>query len=253
MIHFAEIPVIVFMHAHFHPPAATFCANLGTHCGHRRVRRAYWQPVAVRGVRRRFIGGTSMAAGDMKPQNLSGEQSNAALIRRIADNADRVAFASLFQHFAPRVKAYMRRLGANDGLAEDLAQEALLAVWRKASLFDPERAGAATWVFTIARNLRIDTLRRERPTEPLPPETERQDADASPGAEAELIIAERDRTLRIALQVLPPEQAQLVQLAFYEDKPHREIEVVLGIPLGTVKSRLRMAMQRLRNALDDRS
>jgi RNA polymerase sigma-70 factor (ECF subfamily) len=189
----------------------------------------------------------------MRPQPLTDEQSHAALIRRIADNADRAAFAALFQHFAPRVKAYMRRLGANDGVAEDLAQEALLAVWRKASLFDPERAGAATWVFTIARNLRIDTLRRERPTEALPPDAERRDTDAAPGAEAELIIAERDRTLRNALGVLPPEQAQLVRLAFFEDKPHREIELVLGIPLGTVKSRLRMAMQRLRNALGERS
>lgn len=189
----------------------------------------------------------------MRPQPLTDEQTHAVLIRRIADNADRAAFAVLFRHFAPRVKAYMRRLGASDGLAEDLAQEALLAVWRKAALFDPARAGAATWVFTIARNLRIDTLRRERPTEPLPPEAERQDADAAPGADAELIIADRDRTLRMALEVLPPEQAQLVQLAFYEDKAHREIEVVLGIPLGTVKSRLRMAMQRLRTALEDRS
>lgn len=188
----------------------------------------------------------------MTLQPLADEQSHAALIRRIAHNADRIAFAALFRHFAPRVKAYMRRLGANDGLAEDLAQEAMLAVWRKAALFDPARAGAATWVFTIARNLRIDTLRRERPTEALPSDAERRDADASPGAEAKLITAERDRTLRVALEVLPPEQARLVQLAFYEDKPHREIEVVLGIPLGTVKSRLRMAMQRLRNALEDR-
>ena len=146
----------------------------------------------------------------------------------------------------------MRRLGANDGQAEDLAQEALLAVWRKASLFDPSRAGAATWVFTIARNLRIDSLRRERPTEPLP-EAERAEADCAPGADIELITAERDRLLRSALAILPPEQAQLVQLAFYEDRPHRDIERVLGIPLGTVKSRLRMAMQRLRAALEEKS
>ncbi len=189
----------------------------------------------------------------MRPQPLTDEAAFAALIRRIADHSDRAAFATLFAHFAPRLKSYMRRLGAADGLAEDLAQETMLAVWRKASLFDPARAGAATWVFTIARNLRIDALRRERPTEALPPEAERPEIETAPGAEAELITAERDRTLRVALAVLPPEQAQLVQLAFYEDKPHREIERVLGIPLGTVKSRLRMAMQRLRAALEEKS
>lgn len=187
----------------------------------------------------------------MIPPPSTQEQANAACIRRIADHADRAAFAALFAHFAPRVKAYMRRLGAADAQSEDLAQEAMFAVWRKASLFDPARAGAATWVFTIARNLRIDTLRRERPTEALPPEAEAQEADSGPGAEAELMIAERDLALRTALSVLPPEQAQLVQLAFYEDRPHREIEIVLRIPLGTVKSRLRMAMQRLRAALED--
>ena len=189
--------------------------------------------------------------GEMIPPPSTQEQANAACIRRIADHADRAAFAALFAHFAPRVKAYMRRLGAADAQSEDLAQEAMFAVWRKASLFDPARAGAATWVFTIARNLRIDTLRRERPTEALPPEAEAQEADSGPGAEAELMIAERDLALRTALSVLPPEQAQLVQLAFYEDRPHREIEIALRIPLGTVKSRLRMAMQRLRAALED--
>src|ERR1700712_1165136 len=240
------------MHGLFHPQAATLCAYPNS-C-HRRDRPACWRPAAIGGARlRAFRRGRDAAVQGMRPQPLTDQQSHPALIRRIADNADRAAFAALFQHFAPRVKAYMRRLGANDGVAEDLAQEALLAVWRKASLFDPERAGAATWVFTIARNLRIDTLRRERPTEALPPDAERRDTDAAPGAEAELIIAERDRTLRNALGVLPPEQAQLVRLAFFEDKPHREIELVLGIPLGTVKSRLRMAMQRLRNALGERS
>ena len=189
----------------------------------------------------------------MKPPLMANEEAFAALIRRISDDADRTAFAELFGHFAPRLKSYMRRLGAADPVAEDLAQEAMFAVWRKASTFDPTRAGAATWIFTIARNLRIDTLRRERPTEALPPEDERAEIETAPGAEAELITAERDRALRVALEVLPPEQAQLVQLAFYEDRPHREIERVLGIPLGTVKSRLRMAMQRLRAALEDKS
>ncbi len=191
-------------------------------------------------------------AAIMKPPPTANEETFAALIRRISDDADRAAFAELFTHFAPRLKSYMRRLGAADPVAEDLAQEAMFMVWRKASMFDPARAGAATWIFTIARNLRIDTLRRERPTEALQAEDERTEIETAPSAEAELITAERDRAVRVALEVLPPEQAQLVQLAFYEDRPHREIERVLGIPLGTVKSRLRMAMQRLRAALEEK-
>lgn len=186
----------------------------------------------------------------MRPSSATGRDLHAALIRRIADDADRDAFALLFEHFAPRVKAYMRKLGAMDAQAEDMAQEALFAVWRKAAMFDPARAGASTWVFTIARNLRIDTLRRERPTDPLP-EGELPGAEEQPGAESEMIIEERDQSLRAALSLLPPQQAQLVRLAFYEDRPHREIENMLGIPLGTVKSRLRLALQRLRATLAD--
>jgi RNA polymerase sigma-70 factor (ECF subfamily) len=182
---------------------------------------------------------------------LPATDSRAALILRVAQAADRQAFGELFAHFAPRVKSYLRRLGAPEIVAEDLAQETMLALWRKAALFDPARAGAATWVFTIARNLRIDALRRDRPTEALPADYEHEAADNQLPADAALVVDERDARLRAALEKLPPEQVQLVQLAFYQDKPHREIERQLGIPLGTVKSRLRMAMQRLRAALED--
>lgn len=175
----------------------------------------------------------------------------ALLLRRVAESRDRAAYALLFGHFAPRVKAYMRKLGAADAQAEDLAQDALLAVWHKAASFDPARAGAATWVFTIARNLRIDALRRL-------PKGGMADADSlpepaydAPGADAVLDTETRDGRLRAALQTLPAEQAKLVNLAYYEDRPHAEIERRLGIPLGTVKSRLRLAMRRLRAAMED--
>ncbi|HTN10074.1 MAG TPA: sigma-70 family RNA polymerase sigma factor [Acetobacteraceae bacterium] len=175
----------------------------------------------------------------------------ALLLRRVAESRDRAAYALLFGHFAPRVKAYMRKLGAADAQAEDLAQDALLAVWHKAASFDPARAGAATWVFTIARNLRIDALRRL-------PKGGMADADSlpepaydAPGADAVLDTETRDGRLRAALQTLPAEQAKLVNLAYYEDRPHAEIERLLGIPLGTVKSRLRLAMQRLRAAMEE--
>ncbi len=171
----------------------------------------------------------------------------AQLIQAIAIARDRNAFASLFRHFAPRVKAYLLRLGLDNASAEELAQDVLLTIWRKAAQFDPERATAATWIFTIARNLRVDAVRRvQRAARPDP-------AD-EPGPEplADMILAGDDRGARIraALATLPPEQADVIHLAFFDDRPHADIERALGIPLGTVKSRLRLAMSKLRGMLD---
>jgi RNA polymerase sigma factor (sigma-70 family) len=169
-----------------------------------------------------------------------------ALLGRVAATQDRAAFAALFAHFAPRVKAYLLRLGAPSGVAEELAQEALLSVWRKAHLFDPAKASAATWLFTIARNLRIDAIRRERRPE-LDPEDFMPEPDAD--ADAGLMLAENEGRLRLALKELPADQIQVVELSFFADKPHSQIAAELGIPLGTVKSRLRLAMGRLKRAM----
>jgi RNA polymerase sigma-70 factor, ECF subfamily len=171
-------------------------------------------------------------------------------ILAVAERHDRAAFAALFTHFAPRVKGYLIRHGAAPEAAEDLAQETLLIVWRKAASFDPAKADAPTWIFTIARNLRISAVRRERRPEPMACD---ELGRADPGLPADEAIAVTDRTaaLRAALESLPPEQARIVELNFLEDVPHRELETRLGIPLGTVKSRLRLAIVRLRAALGD--
>ena len=172
------------------------------------------------------------------------------LLRRVATELDRAAFEELFRHFAPRIKAYLMRSGAAPQAAEDLAQEAMLAVWRKAKMFDPAKASAATWVFTVARNLRIDSLRRERLRgyDPNDPTFAPDDPVKSDHA---LNAREDSETLRRALHELPAEQAEIVTLSFLSDKPHSEIAAELGIPLGTVKSRIRLAMQRLRVLLGD--
>jgi len=167
----------------------------------------------------------------------------------IAAGADREAFARLFAHFAPRVKSYMLRLGANPAQAEELAQETLLTVWRKANAFDPTRAAASTWIFTIARNLRIDAIRHERRPEPV---TDPSDAiGTSPAPDVAMVAAQSEGRVRHALMSLPVEQAELVRLNFFSDKAHAEIAVELGLPLGTVKSRIRLAMSRLRELLGD--
>jgi RNA polymerase sigma-70 factor (ECF subfamily) len=169
-----------------------------------------------------------------------------ALIGRIAAVSDRAAFAELFQHFAPRVKSYGMRLGAPGPAAEELAQETLLKVWRNAAQFDPARASASTWIFTIARNLRIDAQRRDRP----PPEPA-EDVDPSPLADAVISGAEQEARVRRALGGLTPEQLQVIQLSYFSETPHAAIAESLGLPLGTVKSRLRLAMGRLRALLED--
>jgi len=170
------------------------------------------------------------------------------LLGRVAAQRDRAAFAALFAHFAPRVKAYLLRLGASPAIAEDLAQEALLNLWRKAHLFDPAKASAATWLFTIARNLRIDAIRRERR-----PELDPEDflPEAAPAADDGMAMAEDEARLRAALKELPADQIQVVELSFFADKPHSQIAAELDIPLGTVKSRLRLAMARLKRMMGD--
>jgi RNA polymerase sigma-70 factor (ECF subfamily) len=166
------------------------------------------------------------------------------LIAAVAQHRDKAAFAELFQYFAPRVKAYLVRLGVPSGAADDLAQEVLLMLWRKAHLYDRSRAAPSTWVFTIARNLRIDAARRVRHTEALEDAVEH--ADDAPLSDAVVDAAQRDARVRSALKALPQDQLRVVELSFFEDKPHSDIARILNVPLGTVKSRLRLAMGRLR-------
>lgn len=173
----------------------------------------------------------------------------ADLIGAIAAHADRAAFAELFGYFAPRVKSYMLRLGTGPLQAEELAQETLLTVWRKAAAFDRAKAAPSTWIFTIARNLRIDAARRARHREPV--EDPSDTPDAEPGPEAALAALQSEGIVREALAKLPPEQAEVVRLSFFSDKAHSEIAEQLNLPLGTVKSRLRLAMGRLRDLLGD--
>ncbi len=174
----------------------------------------------------------------------------AACIRAVATSGDRAAFEALYLYFAPRIKAYMRRVERSDAAAEELAQETMLQVWRKSALFDPARAGASTWIFTIARNLRIDRLRREirpefDPSDPLLVPEPAEDADVQLSREEEAVQVRR------ALDQLQPEQARLVKLSFFEGQSHAEIARSVGLPLGTVKSRIRLAVAKIRQALKE--
>jgi RNA polymerase sigma-70 factor (ECF subfamily) len=170
-------------------------------------------------------------------------------IAAIAQRQDRAAFASLFEFYAPRVKSMLMRLGAAGDAAEDVAQETLLTVWRKAAAFDPARASASAWIYTIARNLRVDRLRGDNRArlyaayemQPEPPDSPERTLDAN----------ERDARVRAALNELSAEQVRVVQLSFFEGRAHGDIAAQLDLPLGTVKSRVRLAMARLRQLLGD--
>ena len=161
----------------------------------------------------------------------------------VAQRQDRDAFAQLFSHFAPRIKHYLMHSGSPAIQAEELAQEALVTVWRKAALFDPARAAATTWIFAIARNLRVDALRRRQGVQSS---EDAVDFDLllsdEPAVEDQLHDARLNERLRGALRQLPPEQQQVLHLSYFEDAPHSRIAAQLCIPLGTVKSRVRLAV-----------
>jgi len=203
---------------------------------------------AVMAARPTIEGGHPM----IRPANQSPERGSAAehrgWLKSIAASQDKSAFAELFEWYAPRVKSVMIRQGADQGLAEELAQETMLSVWRKSHLFDPEKAAPSTWIFTIARNLRIDRFRKENR-----PELDPNDPSLTPAAERPADDAledlDRQKLVRESLQALPKEQREAVALSFIEGLSHPEIAERLGLPLGTVKSRLRLSFEKLRPML----
>lgn len=179
-----------------------------------------------------------------KPENqLAVEMGQ--LIISIASHQDRVAFKRLFDHFAPRIKAFIIGQRTDPSIAEEVVQETLVNVWRKAKLFDPKKASASTWIFTIARNLRIDHIRKaNRPEPDINDPTYLPEPQVS--AVDHLSSNQDAARLRGLIAELPEEQQAVLRLAFFEEKPHPEVALALDLPLGTVKSRIRLALKRLR-------
>lgn len=167
-------------------------------------------------------------------------------VRRISEAQDNQAFAELFSHFAPRVKAFLMKSGATETMAEECAQDVMATLWRKSHLFDPAKASVATWIFTIARNRKIDMIRRTRRPEPEEltwgPEPEPDQADV-------MTLRQQSERLTEALESLPEKQRELIRHAYFGDLSHSEIAERTGVPLGTIKSRIRLALERLRHAM----
>lgn len=175
-----------------------------------------------------------------------GEADWAALVLRVRDHADAQAFSQIFAHFAPRVRAFLRKAGASGAQAEECTQDVMSTLWQKAHLYDPARASVSTWVYTIARNRRIDLLRKTRRPEPedLPwgPEDEPDQADV-------FEMQQESRRLVRALADLPENQRILIERAYFGELSHSQIAAETGLPLGTIKSRIRLALDRLRHKM----
>ena len=180
---------------------------------------------------------TSMA---LKPDQAEQKQDFRQILVELAKSRDKKLFMQLYDYFAPRLKSFLVRKGANEELAEELVQEALLSVWRKTSSYDPDKATASTWIFRIARNLWIDRLRKEKP-DMLSPLNSYPEAGYTPS----LAVCDSGR-LKEAMDALPQQQAQLVYKVYYEGKSHREIAEDMDMPIGSVKSGLRLAFDKLR-------
>ena len=173
----------------------------------------------------------------------------ADLVTKVAVDRDREAFIALYDYYAPRLNAYLLRLGTENGVAEELAQEVMVTLWRKAELFDRTKSSVGTWLFRIARNRRIDMIRRDKSAsidqnDPifLPSEAE--------SAGEMMDQTRREERVRLALKSLPDEQRILVERAFFLSESHSQIAEMTGLPLGTVKSRIRLAFARLKKLLE---
>jgi RNA polymerase sigma-70 factor (ECF subfamily) len=174
---------------------------------------------------------------------------------RAPDGMDQSGFDRVFDEYAPRVRAYLVRHGLSRSLADEVVQEVMLTVWHHWDKFDPARGSMATWVFTIARNRLIDSVRRKRRPEPDPTDPcwvgDRDDRAPSP----EAVTAQRQRVaaLRVAFGTLPAEQRHVLEGLYFEGQSMSEFAEATGVPLGTVKTRARLALRALRGRIAERN
>lgn len=197
-----------------------------------------------------MLAALDMTQSPVEPPPGGLAEEHMALMARIVETRDREAFRSLFLHFGPRIKAFMVKSGADNALAEDLVQDVMMAVWRKVNLYASERGTVSAWIYAIARNARIDRLRRQssRPYEDL---DDIEVASEDQGAEDLTYSGQVAERVGEALAGLPEEQRQIIEFAYLRDMPQSEIAAKLGLPIGTVKSRMRLAYGKLKIELKE--
>ncbi|KHA60093.1 RNA polymerase sigma factor [Vibrio variabilis] len=166
---------------------------------------------------------------------------------------DKQAFALVFKHFSPRLKQFTYRHVGNEQVAMEMVQETLATVWQKSALFNSEKSSLSTWIFTIARNLCFDMLRRQKGRDQHIHSEDIWPNDYCPPDMVEHYSPEADRMKEQVvkfLDTLPEAQRKVVQAVYLEDLPHQQVADMLDIPLGTVKSRLRLAVEKLRISIE---
>lgn len=213
---------------------------------------AQWQAAAIIAVLQRTGRLVAVKRGDehILNGNSHAARSHEQLIEKIATNRDKDAFRALFAYFAPRLKTWLSNRGVSGDRAEDLVQDTMVAIWQKAHLYHPHKAAASTWIFQIARNKFIDQMRKQRYPE-VEAEARLPELVADEETDTPLVQARISSRVVEALAQLKPSQREVVELSFYEELSHSQIAERLALPLGTVKSRIRIAFETLREALGD--
>ncbi len=185
-----------------------------------------------------------------RPITVANTETLESLAVKVAENRDKHAFRLLFAHFAPRIKSFLLKQKVSDVVAEDLTQEVMVTVWQKAHLYDPQKARLSTWLFRIARNKFIDKVRRQKYIE-VDVDDHVHSMEASEKTDTPVIQMQDRSRIMTALDALKPDLRTVIELSFYQDLSHSQISEQLGLPLGTVKSRIRIAFQKLRVELGE--
>jgi RNA polymerase sigma factor (sigma-70 family) len=182
---------------------------------------------------------------------MEDQQDWNAYLERVGKDGDRAAYTELFTHFAPMLKAFLLKSGSqNMEQVEELVQETMIKVWRKAKHFNPSQGKASTWIYTIARNTRIDSIRKQVRQNPnLINADDLYDSDAIVTPHKTLIELRNRRNIRVELKNLPQAQAEILSLMYFQGQSGQQVANALNIPLGTVKSRVRLAMEKLKLSL----
>lgn len=192
-------------------------------------------------------------AASVHPGRSSAPDPWAENVRRVAANRDRAAFQELYKHFTPMIRAFLLKsmgAGANRSEAEEITQEVLIKVWNKAASFNSSKASVNTWIFTIARNTRIDFIRRNERNERKIDIEDIWHEPESPEPLVDLQQRRAEQVIKQAMATLPEEQLQVLYKAFMEGKSHNEVAEELSLPLGTVKSRIRLALNKMQILID---
>ncbi len=198
-----------------------------------------------------FNSNTAMKTRDIKADTFSVNTDDdlTLCVELIGKNQDKLAFNNIFRYFAPRLKSFLVKAGSTESQAEEVIQEVMIAVWTKSSTYDSSKSSVSTWIYTIARNKRIDKIRKEK-RHYLSESDEGLEIPVDSTQEKEIFSAQVSSSLRKYMSNLPEEQSKLLKLSYFYNKTHADISEELKIPLGTVKSRIRLALTKMRHLVE---